>query len=115
MFNYTIDCCYHINSIPRTFDKAVKCELSVKWKVTRKEEINILKENATFELTQGPLNKTLIPARWVQTIKTNQNQKEIYKARGFETENKNIKERLLYELKKSLYGLKQSGRKWNDF
>ena len=34
--------------------------------------------------------------------------------KGFEIENKNSYERLLYKLKKSLYGLKQSGRNWNN-
>ena len=46
-----------------------------------KEEMDILKENETFELTQLPSNKTLIPAGWVYSIKTYQNQKELYKAR----------------------------------
>ena len=31
-------------------------------------------------------------------------------AKGFEVENKNSNERLVYKLKKCLYGLKQSGR-----
>ena len=43
--------------------------------------MDILKENETFELTQQPPNKTLIFARWVYSIKTGQNQKEIYKSR----------------------------------
>ena len=46
-----------------------------------KEEMDILKENETFKLTQLPSNKTLIPARWVYSIKTDQSQKEIYRAR----------------------------------
>ena len=46
-----------------------------------KEDMDILEENETFKLTQLPSNKTLIPARWVYSIKTDQNQKEIYKAR----------------------------------
>ena len=42
-----------------------------------KEEMDILKENETFELTLLPSNKTLIAA----FINTDQNQIEIYKAR----------------------------------
>ena len=80
MLTHTMGYCYHINSVPRTYDEAVKCERSVKWKVAIKEEIDISKEDETFELTQLPPNKTLIPAQWAYSIKTDQNQKEIYKA-----------------------------------
>ena len=71
---------YYIKSIPKMY-KAIQSEGSAKWKIAMKEEMDILKENETFELTQLPSNKTLIPARWVYSIKTDQNQKEIYKAR----------------------------------
>ena len=41
---------------------------------------------------------------------------ELYmeQAKGVEIENKNSNERLVYKLKKSFYGLKQSGRNWNN-
>ena len=41
-----------------------------------KEEMDISKENKTFGLTQLPSNKTLISARWVYSIKIDQNQKK---------------------------------------
>lgn len=44
-----------------------------------KEEMDILKENKRFELTQLPPNKTVVTARWVYIyiyIKTDQNNKK---------------------------------------
>ena len=61
MLNYSIDYCYHIKAVRITYEEAIKCEQSVKWKVAMKEEMDILKE--TFESMQLPPNKTLIPAR----------------------------------------------------
>ena len=81
ILNHTKDYCYYIISIPKTYNETIQSEESAKWKLAMKEEMDILKENETFELTQLPSNKTLIPARWVYSIKTDQNPKEIYKAR----------------------------------
>ena len=72
MLNFSIEYCYPIKVVPRMYEEAIKSEQSIKWNVAMKEEMDILKEKETFELTQLSSNKT---------IKTDQNQKEIYKAR----------------------------------
>ena len=69
ILNHTKDYCYCINSIPKTYNEAIQSEESAKWKLAMKEEMDILKENETFELTLMPSNKTLIPARVLQLIK----------------------------------------------
>ena len=54
--NYTIDYCDQIDFVPRMYEKAIKSGLTVKWKGAMKEELNILKENETFESALLPPN-----------------------------------------------------------
>ena len=53
ILNHTKDYCYYIKFIPKTYNEAIQSEESIKWKL-EKEEMDILKENQTFELMQLP-------------------------------------------------------------
>ena len=44
-------------------------------------EMNALIDNGTFELVPCPKDRQIVGTKWVYTIKTNQNEKETYKAR----------------------------------
>nr|GEV54353.1 retrotransposon protein, putative, Ty1-copia subclass [Tanacetum cinerariifolium] len=71
---------------PLTYQEAVACEDSSKWKAAIKEEMNSLRKNKTWELVDHQAGQKLPP--------------------GYEQGNK------VCLLKKSLYGLKQSPRQW---
>lgn len=173
-----IDYCYHLNSTtPRSYNEAMSSAEATKWHTAMEEEMQALRDNDTFEITQKPDGRKVIGGRWVYTIKDNQGAEQ-YKARyvakgysqvkyvdfqetfsptakmssirmlmhltaqfdlvvhqldvkaaylnapidceifmeqpdGF-TELDKKGEKLVYRLKKSLYGLKQSGRNWNN-
>ena len=178
MARCTIDYCYRITDIPRTYDEAVSSPDSTQWKNAMKEEIRALEENDTYELTPLPEGRSPVGGRWVYTVKLGPNNEEKYKARyvakgysqiqdidyqetfsptaritsvrmlmqcavqynymihqmdvktaylnaeidcdiyvaqpeGFVKSGEN-NEKLFCKLKKSLYGLKQSGRNWNN-
>lgn len=173
------DYCYKmLFSVPKTYKEAIKSPESVSWKEAMDEEINCLKENETFTLTELPEGRNAVGGRWVYTMKEDSNGSKSYKARyvakgysqikgvdynetfaptanitsirvlmqlaaqyglilhqmdvktaylnapidseiymeqpeGFETKGANGN-KLIYKLNKSLYGLKQSGRNWNN-
>ena len=176
--SYTVDYCYRLESVPVSYKQALEAHDAIKWREAMDTEMNALIGNDTFELVPQPKNREVVGAKWVYTIKTDQNGTEKYKARfvakgysqvhdidyqetfaptarmstvrtllqrtvqqdmivhqmdvktaylnapidcevyikqpeGFEQVDENG-ETLVWKLKKSLYGLKQSGRNWNN-
>ncbi|KAK3876712.1 hypothetical protein Pcinc_018524 [Petrolisthes cinctipes] len=175
---YSVDYCYHVADIPRTYEEAVSSPEHQLWYGAMKEEVNALNENDTYELVPLPEGKTVIGGKWVYAVKLGPNNTEKHKARyvakgysqvkdvdygetfsptarhtsirmlmqlatqeGMKVHQMDVKtaylnadieyeiyleqpegfvkknekgEHLVCKLKKSLYGLKQSGRNWNS-
>ena len=77
-----IDYCYRVASnIPLTFREAVTSPHSKEWVNAMDEELQSLKENDTFTLTNLPEDKKAVGGRWVYAIKNNTDGSEKYKAR----------------------------------
>ena len=79
--NYNIDYCCSTSIIPRTYEEAVDSEENEKWRKAMCEEMESLKENNTYTLTELPKDKSLVGARWVYTIKEGHDSEVRYKAR----------------------------------
>nr|GEW09236.1 retrotransposon protein, putative, Ty1-copia subclass [Tanacetum cinerariifolium] len=113
---------------PLTYKETFACEDSSKWKAAMKEEMNSLRKKKTWELVDHPARQKLVSCEWLFKIKKGIKgvQNPRYKL-DVKTEflHRNIEEMiymrqpLRYEsgnnlclLKKFLYGLKRSPRKW---
>lgn len=173
-----IDYCYRVAAFPQSYKEAIESPECESWKNAMGEEMNSLKVNETFTLTNLPEGRKLVGGRWVFAIKEGSDGSKTYKARfvakgfsqekgidynetfaptanlsslrclmqiaaqhdlilhqmdvktaylnapidceifmeqpeGFEISSDDGK-KLVYKLNKSLYGLKQSGRNWNN-
>ncbi|GKB98291.1 retrotransposon protein, putative, ty1-copia subclass [Tanacetum coccineum] len=66
-----------------TYQEAVACEDSSKWKAAMKEEMDSLKKNKTWELVDHPTGQKLVRCKWLFKIKKGIEgvQKPRYKAR----------------------------------
>ena len=78
--------------LPETFEQAIKCEESLKWKISMRDEIQSIFRNTTWKLVPAPQDGSkVIQGRWVYRTKTNQDGKITkYKSRwvvkGFQQE-----------------------------
>ncbi|GJT77789.1 hypothetical protein Tco_1044514, partial [Tanacetum coccineum] len=54
---------------PLTYQKAVACEDSSKWKATMEEEMDSLRKNKTWELVDHPAGQKLVSCKWLFKIK----------------------------------------------
>ncbi|GJZ28491.1 retrotransposon protein, putative, ty1-copia subclass [Tanacetum coccineum] len=54
---------------PLTYQEAVACEESSKWKFAMKEEMDSLRKNKTWELVDHPAGQKLVSCKWVFKIK----------------------------------------------
>nr|GEX96765.1 retrovirus-related Pol polyprotein from transposon TNT 1-94 [Tanacetum cinerariifolium] len=127
---------------PLTYQEAVSCEDSSKWKDAMKEEMNSLRKNKTWELIDHPARQKLVSCKWLFKIKERIKVRHISSrvilaltaCKDYELEQLNVKTTFLhgnlkeviymwqppgYEqgnkvclVKKSLYGLKQLLRQW---
>ncbi|GKA72573.1 retrotransposon protein, putative, ty1-copia subclass, partial [Tanacetum coccineum] len=68
---------------PLTYQEAVSCEDSSKWKAAMKEEMDSLRKNKTWELVDHPAEQKLVSYKWLFKIKERIGgvQKPRYKAR----------------------------------
>ncbi|GJZ27269.1 retrotransposon protein, putative, ty1-copia subclass, partial [Tanacetum coccineum] len=68
---------------PLTYQEAVACEDSSKWKVAIKEEMDSMRKNKTWELVDHPAGQKLVSCKWLFKIKEGIEgvQKPRYKAR----------------------------------
>ncbi|GJV21539.1 retrotransposon protein, putative, ty1-copia subclass [Tanacetum coccineum] len=68
---------------PLTYQEAVACEDSSKWKAAMKEEMDSLRKNKTWELVDHPAGQKLVSCKWLFKIKEGIEgvQKPRYKAR----------------------------------
>ncbi|GKA69527.1 retrovirus-related pol polyprotein from transposon TNT 1-94, partial [Tanacetum coccineum] len=54
---------------PLTYQEAVSCEDSSKWKAAMKEEMDSLRKNKTWELVDHPVRQKLVSCKWLFKIK----------------------------------------------
>ena len=77
-----IDSCYRaVCDVPQNYQDAVRSTKSQQWIEAMNDEMQSLKENEAFKLTQLPPGKTAVGGRWVYALKSDADGSEKYKAR----------------------------------
>ncbi|GFU02586.1 retrovirus-related Pol polyprotein from transposon TNT 1-94 [Trichonephila clavipes] len=56
---------------PETYEEAINSKDSTNWKKVMESEMNSLRENHTWELSDLPVGAKAIPCKWVYRLKTN--------------------------------------------
>lgn len=79
--NCTVDYCYRVNNIPRTYEEAVSSTEANEWAKAMGEEMSSMKENNTYDLVPEPTERSVIGGRWVYAVKLGPNNEEKFKAR----------------------------------
>ena len=73
LINYSVDYRCALSDYPKNYEEAIKTQDSKKWHKVMTEEVESLRENNTYTLTKLPEGKSVVGARWVYTVKENQN------------------------------------------
>ena len=84
-FVNSVDYCCYINT-PKNYGEAVNCPDGREWGKAMDAEINSLKENETFVVTDLPAGKSLVGGKWVFAVKgdpDNPSYKARYVAKGY--------------------------------
>ena len=76
----TVHFCYRI-SHPNTYEEAIHSPEAAQWQAAMEKEVNLLKENDTFEETTLPDGRSVIGGRWVYTVKQGPENEDQYKSR----------------------------------
>ena len=77
-----VDYCYHV-SAPSTYRKAIESEHAIEWNRAMNTEIESLKYNDTFTVTDLPEGKSVVGGRWVFALKGDPNNPDYLKGRNF--------------------------------
>ena len=80
-----IDFCYHVKT-PVTYHEAVNCTEASNWQTAMENEIQSLKRNDTYTLTDPPTNRAVVDGKWVYKVKGDPDQptfKARYVAKGY--------------------------------
>ena len=77
----SIDFCYRAVNVPNSYQEAISSVESEQWKVAMSDEMEALKENNTYTVTNLPKGKTTIGSKWVYSVKVGSNNEQRYKAR----------------------------------
>ncbi|CAM1303858.1 Uncharacterised protein r2_g1370 [Pycnogonum litorale] len=57
---YTVDYCYRIDDIPKSYKAAISSSESHEWQIAMDEELFSLRDNNTFELVPMPQSRTVV-------------------------------------------------------
>ena len=77
----TVDCCYRVSAIPRSYKQAMSSQEAPQWKQAMDKEMASLKENNSYEEVPLPAGANLIGSRWVYAVKLELDGQEHHKAR----------------------------------
>ena len=78
---YSTDYCHKIYEVPDTYLDASQSPESHLWQKAMDEEIEALTEHNTFELTTLPVGRSVVGGKSVFTVKDDQSNGKMYKAR----------------------------------
>ncbi|CAL4126344.1 unnamed protein product, partial [Meganyctiphanes norvegica] len=73
--------CYGVTSIPDNYNQAINSHEKERWQQAMDEEWQSLITHETFTYVNRPNDKTIIPSRWVYTVKNEVDGSIRYKAR----------------------------------
>ena len=79
--NITIDYCYRVSNVPRTYREAISAPDACKWEKAMHKELLSLEDTNSYDLVPRPKDYKVIGGRWVYTVKLAPNDQEEYKAR----------------------------------
>ena len=75
-------CCYSAKfDVPKTYSQAISSNDKHKWNEAMEKEMNALVENDTYDIVPLPKSRECVGGKWVYTIKTDQFENELFKAR----------------------------------